>query len=186
MALRNNTRYLFAEALMELTKTVSFENITVQAICEKCGAHRQTFYYYFQDKYELAAWIYYASVSEALQDKEEHTWEEYMLKAFHGMEKNRPFFQKALLGHGQNSLISEIEKSGIEIYSDILKAKTGRKELDPQMMYAVKYHVTACAQMTKHWLLEEMDVSPEEQTKRLLGVCPKEFLNVFMNSDGTE
>lgn len=185
MALKNNTRMLLANALVELTRKMSFERITVQAICEACGAHRQTFYYYFQDKYELAAWIYYSSVSEALQDKEEHSWEEYMLKAFRGMERNRAFFKKALSETGQNALLSEIEKSGLEIYSDIYKAQTGIRSLDVQTMYALRYHVTACAHMTKRWLLDEPEVTPEEQCERLLNVCPAEIIDVFMKKKET-
>ena len=47
------TKAKMTQALKELMTEVPFEKITVSAIVEKCGIHRQTFYYHFQDRYEL-------------------------------------------------------------------------------------------------------------------------------------
>ncbi|MCR5207818.1 MAG: TetR family transcriptional regulator, partial [Eubacterium sp.] len=46
-------------ALKELMNSKTFDRITVSDITDKCGVHRQTFYYHFQDRYELLDWIIY-------------------------------------------------------------------------------------------------------------------------------
>ena len=48
-----------AEGLKELCHHKDFNKISVRDITEQCGLNRQTFYYHFQDKYELLDWIYY-------------------------------------------------------------------------------------------------------------------------------
>ena len=53
------TKKAIASGLKELTKKKSFDKITIQDITDICGLNRQTFYYHFQDKYELVNWIYY-------------------------------------------------------------------------------------------------------------------------------
>lgn len=53
------TKKAIAEGLKELTRKKPFEKISVSDIASQCGLNRQTFYYHFQDKYELLNWIYY-------------------------------------------------------------------------------------------------------------------------------
>ena len=53
------TKAKMAEAVKSLMNTKSFDKITVSDITTECGIHRQTFYYHFQDRYELVDWIIY-------------------------------------------------------------------------------------------------------------------------------
>ena len=59
MADSNITKRALALALKELIKTHPIEKISVGNICDVCGMNRKSFYYHFQDKYELINWIYY-------------------------------------------------------------------------------------------------------------------------------
>ena len=47
------TYLLLGEALSELLKEKSFEDLTVLEICEQAGIHRATFYKHFVDKYDF-------------------------------------------------------------------------------------------------------------------------------------
>ena len=51
------TKRKIAFALKELMETIPFEKITISDISQKSGIHRQTFYYHFQDRYELLDWL---------------------------------------------------------------------------------------------------------------------------------
>ena len=53
------TKKAIATGLKEICKIKSVEKISIQDITNSCGLNRQTFYYHFQDKYELLNWIYY-------------------------------------------------------------------------------------------------------------------------------
>ena len=53
MANSNITKKALAESLKELGSTRILDKITVADITEHCGVNRQTFYYHFNDKYEL-------------------------------------------------------------------------------------------------------------------------------------
>lgn len=54
----NITKRALSQALKELIKTRPIEKISVGNICDACGLNRKSFYYHFQDKYELIYWIY--------------------------------------------------------------------------------------------------------------------------------
>ena len=52
------TEAKFKYALKEMMLTKPLESINVTALCEKCDCHRQTFYYHYQDIYDLLAAIF--------------------------------------------------------------------------------------------------------------------------------
>ena len=52
------TKKLLADGLKELLKKKTLEKITVKELVATCGVNRQTFYYNFQDIYELLEWIF--------------------------------------------------------------------------------------------------------------------------------
>ena len=58
MANSNITKKALAQSLKELGATKNLDKITVADITDHCGVNRQTFYYHFNDKYELLSWIY--------------------------------------------------------------------------------------------------------------------------------
>ena len=53
------TKKAIAQGLKDLTLAKPFGKISIGDITSACGLNRQTFYYHFQDKYELLSWIYY-------------------------------------------------------------------------------------------------------------------------------
>lgn len=62
------TKQLLADSLMELLETEPFDKITVKDISAKCGVSRQSFYYYFDDIYDLVEWIFLQETQNALSD----------------------------------------------------------------------------------------------------------------------
>ena len=47
------TNAKFKYALKEMMADMPLEDINVTTLCAKCGCHRQTFYYHYQDIYDL-------------------------------------------------------------------------------------------------------------------------------------
>jgi AcrR family transcriptional regulator len=52
------TEAKFKYALKEMMLSKPLEEINVTVLCDKCGCHRQTFYYHYQDIYDLLAAIF--------------------------------------------------------------------------------------------------------------------------------
>lgn len=51
------TKMRLANALKEKMKVKSLKKITVKELVEDCGLNRKTFYYHFEDLYDLVKWI---------------------------------------------------------------------------------------------------------------------------------
>ncbi|MCQ2772139.1 MAG: hypothetical protein MJ238_02530 [Bacilli bacterium] len=52
------TEAKFKYALKEMMLSQPLNEINVTVLCDKCGCHRQTFYYHYQDIYDLLAAIF--------------------------------------------------------------------------------------------------------------------------------
>lgn len=66
-------------ALKEMMEECPLEEINVTALCQRCGCHRQTFYYHYQDIYDLIAAIF---LNEEIFDLEKAKTAEDVLMAF--------------------------------------------------------------------------------------------------------
>lgn len=64
----NITKKAIAASLKNLLKEKKLNKITVQDIADDCGINRQTFYYHFQDVYDLVEWICIQDTEKALKE----------------------------------------------------------------------------------------------------------------------
>lgn len=53
------TKGALCNALKEVCDKKPFEKVSISDITNACGLNRQSFYYHFQDKYELLSYLYY-------------------------------------------------------------------------------------------------------------------------------
>ena len=84
------TKRALASSLKKLLNEKPLDKITVIDIAEDCGVNRQTFYYHFQDIYDLLEWYFASEASEALLGKKSYdTWQQGFLQTFQWVQKNR-------------------------------------------------------------------------------------------------
>ena len=88
--MRQSTKEAIAEAFEGLLEKRSIDKVTVKDIVTECGINRQTFYYHFQDIYDLLEW---ALVDEGKRVLEAHgaeaSWQEKMWNTFQYFQGNQ-------------------------------------------------------------------------------------------------
>ena len=109
MALREYTKVVFANTLMDMMKEMPLEKLRVGDLCARCGAQRQSFYYHFRDKYELMAWIFF----EAARDTDILDVES-AAKSMNEMRKNYVYFKRAYEDKSQNPMWAYILEYFVE------------------------------------------------------------------------
>ena len=93
----NITKQAIISSFKELMKTKSFDKISISDITKSCYLNRQTFYYHFQDKYELMNWIYYNEIFLPLvDDLSEITYQEKFEQMFIKMKEDKHVYQSVL------------------------------------------------------------------------------------------
>lgn len=76
------TNNKFKIVLKDLMKTNSIDEISVTLLCSKCGCHRQTFYYHYQDIYDLIADIFLTEKLDALENAKDIKTALYALRDY--------------------------------------------------------------------------------------------------------
>ncbi|MFQ8833035.1 MAG: TetR family transcriptional regulator [Ruthenibacterium lactatiformans] len=93
----NITKHAIAAALKELCREKSFDKISIADITSTCGLNRQTFYYHFEDKYELLNWIYYTEGFARLVDGITlENWDSHIAVLFETMRADKKFYENTV------------------------------------------------------------------------------------------
>ena len=77
---KKTAKALLAAALKEKMCHKPLDKITVREITEECGVNRQTFYYHFEDIYDLLKWVYQQEIILLMKKQEVvKTWQDALL-----------------------------------------------------------------------------------------------------------
>ena len=87
------TKQAFAAALKTALERKKLSKITVSELAEACQVNRKTFYYHFQDKYDLLQWLYY---DELFADIENiitfDNWDQCLLTVLEKIYQEKDFY----------------------------------------------------------------------------------------------
>ncbi|MBE6740901.1 MAG: dihydroxyacetone kinase transcriptional activator DhaS [Ruminococcaceae bacterium] len=164
------TKKKLAGALKELMQTTTFDKITVSDITEKCNVHRQTFYYHFQDRYELLDWIFAKELIEPFTDNiNSDNLQEKVYNLFETMAENKKFYQHALQTNSDD-LIRYISKIASEQYLVIFKnvsKESGINSDDEADELMAEFFGYGICGIVMSWALRGMKEPPKAMTDKL-------------------
>ena len=125
------TKQAIATGFKQLMNSKPFDKITILDITQTCGLNRQTFYYHFNDKYELLNWIFYNEVIQVLtKDLSLDTWPDNLYQMLDVIYQNATFYKNALKHSFQqefrNYLLDISEALFISIIDHIKEDEIGR------------------------------------------------------------
>ena len=92
-----NTKQKIAQALRQLMSQRPLSKITVQDVMERAQMKRQSFYYHFQDIYDVLGWICERQLGEPLREDPELDFEAWCLRLIRLMEEDRAFYRRVFV-----------------------------------------------------------------------------------------
>lgn len=163
------TKLQLACALKTLMAQKPMDKITISELSGLCGIRRQSFYYHFEDIYDLLRWMVQNEAISLLRQQEGSLlWKEGLLQLFHYLEENRAVYLCALKSMG-NAHIRRFFEADIHaiIYRTIEQLGEtmgihGNLDsfVDVEMM--THFYVVALAGILESWLLGTIERTPEE------------------------
>lgn len=162
MALRDYTKRLFAETLVDMMHTMPLKKIRVKDLCIRCGAERQSFYYHFRDKYDLVAWIFMQDYSVSLEGTGGKYVEKHTVAVLRKILQKQAFYKKAFSDNSQNAIQQYLFEYFVSLGMDAVKRHFDLETLDMETIYAIKSHSFACVGHTKEWLEGKSGYTPEQ------------------------
>lgn len=162
------TKKAIAQALKDVCRTKPFDKISIADITVACGLNRQSFYYHFQDKYELLSWIYYnENFSKITENISFENWDLKILEMLKIMENEKGFYCNTLKEQQQTfeSYLLDMTKTLLEEAVDALD-QNQKLIADDREFYAEFYAYGICGVVVS-WASKGMKVPPEDLAKHL-------------------
>ena len=162
------TKMKMGNALKRLMKNTTFEKITVSDITNECNIHRQTFYYHFQDIYDLAEWACVEDGKRALQDKRTYdTWQEGLEQIFEVVLKNKPFITNVYHSVSKEKIENYLYKLTYELIIGVVEEKSkGTGLSEENKSFIADFHKYGFVGLMLDWIKDEMKQNPETLVNR--------------------
>lgn len=156
------TKRALAASITTLLEKKPLDRITIKDITDECGVTRNTFYYHFQDVYDLLSYIFREQADQILREYAGgEDWKDFFLNILTYLNENQKMIENVYYSMRQEELEAYIKKV-VGMYAlqiiDIQAKDMGVDELVKKTV-ADFYH-NAFAGATLQWIKEGMKTDP--------------------------
>lgn len=158
------TRRALAESVTELLNEKPLDKIKIKDITDRCGVTRNTFYYHFQDIYDLLSWIFETQADELLnQYQESKEWEDFILSMFDYLQEHRRMVYHVYKSISFEELANYLRRTVDGYVFKIIEIQTRGMDIDKEVINVVadfyRYAVTG---ETLQWISDGMKTPTAE------------------------
>ena len=151
-----NTKKTLAESLKKIMRTKNFSKITVSEIIADCGVNRKTFYYHFENIYDLLKWIFENEAVEVVKHFNLAVdYEEAILFVMDYIEKNDYLINCAYDSIGRDEIKRFFYSDFIELASTQISnvEKSYNRKFTPEYkQFLCNFYTEALAGILINWL----------------------------------
>lgn len=153
------------------------DDITVKEIVEDCEVNRQTFYYHFQDIYDLLHWFLEHETEEAIQGCA--SWQEALMAAFHYIQDNHAIIYHIYRSGGREHLDCQLFTLSRALVVHLLEDASDGLQLSPKdQEFLTDFYMYALAGMMLGWMADDMKEEPSQLAARISFLLEGEFQRV--------
>lgn len=178
-----STKRLIAQSLKELSEEKPFDKISVGEIAARSNVNRQTFYYHFQDKYDLLKWIYKEDYFfPNMQNLNFDNWDQCLRGILESVRADRRFCINTIR-HTEQEVTELFLADTVHIFDaalDLLKNQSVEKEktlrrVDPEEQnFIARFFAYGVCGILVEWIEKGMKEEPEvvaHRMRNLLNTC---------------
>ena len=160
------TKKAIATALKSLILEKPFDKISIADLTKACGLNRQTFYYHFQDKYELLTWIYYTEgFAFVVEDITFENWDQKILLLLNIMKKDQTFYCHTIKQDSRYFMDYLLEITATLFTEAINALDTQHKVQAQQKQFFSEFYAYGICGVIRSWVQSNMKQPPEEVAK---------------------
>lgn len=171
------TKKALAASLKKLMETKPLSKITVTDITEDCGMNRHTFYYHFQDIYDLLEWIFSSEAEKVLDGRKTHeTWQEGVRALFAYASGNKKFILGTYRSLRKEDLVRYFYREMLGLVEPVVEEMAGGLHVaEKQKMFVAGFYTSALLGIVVRWFEGDMKEDPEEIMSQLFQMIQGDF-----------
>lgn len=161
----NYTKSIIVNSFKELMKQKSFDKISINDITSHCYLNRQTFYYHFQDKYELMNYIYYNEIFLPLVDGlNENNYLEKFDQMFDKMKQEETLYYNAITMSGDYGFKEYLQTILKELITELCP---NEKSIN------IDFYTYGLCGVIINWIHSGMKTNPQELSNLFIDIIQK-------------
>jgi probable dihydroxyacetone kinase regulator len=182
------TKKALAASLKKLLAERPLDKITVIDIVNDCEVNRQTFYYHFQDIYDLLEWVYLNEATKALDGKNTYdTWQQGFYYIFEYVQSNREFVLNTYNSVSRDYLENFLYKETYALLIGVIEEKAkGMQIKQSDKDFIANFYKYAFVGLMLDWIRKGMKENPSyiiEHLNILIHGDVSKALKKFQNSE---
>lgn len=163
------TKRALAASLKKMLLKKPLNQITILDITSDCGVNRMTFYYHFQDIYDLVEWTCEEEARQALDGKKTyHSWQEGFRNIFEAVRENRPFILNVYHSVSREQIERYLYRLVYELIRGVVEEQgAGMTVREEDRQFLCNFYKYAFVGILLNWIQSDMKEDPQEIVDRL-------------------
>ena len=159
------TKKALADSLKRILLKKDIDKITIDEIAKETGVNRQTFYYHFNDIYDLVEWIYNSEILVGIQGLNNHDdWKKTLSTILNYIIKNKVFISKTYKLSSLNKFVYKSLYNNIYIFLNDSRHDNINKD---EKQFMAKFYSIAFNGILEDWIENGMKQSSESLINNL-------------------
>lgn len=158
-----------AAALKDALRTTPLAKVTVSGLASTAGVNRQTFYLYFTDIYDLAAWVFTSEIADHIMAHASYAeWAEGCRQMLVYMKRHRDQAYAVIRSLRHAELERFLHQSLRAMMTVIVGELEGDLKLAPDDRdFVIDHYTLAVVGHVMHWLATDMTEDPKILVERI-------------------
>ena len=163
------TKRALAASLKRLLAEKPLSKITISDITDDCGINRMTFYYHFQDIYDLIEWICLDEGGRAIEGKKDYkSWQDGLVSLCHVMLENRAFIEGVYHSVQREQLENHLYRVVYSLLFDVIEEVAKDRSISAEdMRYIANFYKYAFVGIMLDWVRDGMQEDPKRIVERI-------------------
>lgn len=173
------TVQLLCNVMRSLMAQKEIEKITINDITSLAKLHRITFYYYFQDKYELLHYIFYEDIEKVVHQCESENILGFIIGFLKYLSDNKKLYNNAFESNDYQSLKNVYLHSTKIYFEKIINDLSDEESLKVDKTTIVDFYSMAATAYIINWLKVSNGDNYEEAAQKLVYMIEDGFMSII-------
>ncbi|MDO4339306.1 MAG: TetR/AcrR family transcriptional regulator C-terminal domain-containing protein [Eubacteriales bacterium] len=182
-----NTKKALAQSLKNFMKKKPFSKITVSELINDCNINRKTFYYHFEDIYDLLKWMFEEEAIDVVKNFDLLVdYEEAITFVMDYVEKNDHIISCAYDSIGQEGMKRFFYADFYDVTLSVIKlaeTQSGHTLSDDFRIFMTKFYTNAVAEIFLDWVKNHDTQDRRKTTEYLTAILRESIKSVLLNTD---
>lgn len=177
----STTKESLGAALKQMLTVKPIDKITVKDLVEICGVNRQTFYYHFDDVYDLLEWVFEEDANRVLPSEVvyEH-WRDDVMMFFKYLADNSVFALNIYNSNSRIYMLRYFKRRLQECFRSFAIIVSEGKNIDrTDFEFVVEFYANGIVGLISQWLDLGMQLPKEITQDRFLKLLDNSVENML-------